>query len=56
MSGADSEGRPVEPEDENGAIGPFPSWGWVYGSVIVYTILAIALLHVFTVMFNHGVQ
>ena len=54
MSGADSEDPAGEPEDESGPIGPFPSWSWVYGSVIVYTILAIALLHVFTVTFNHG--
>ena len=58
MSGSGSEGRAGEPEDEDegGRIGPFPSWGWVYGSVIVYTILAIALLHVFTVTFDFGLQ
>ena len=54
--GANSEGRPEEPEDEGGAIGPFPSWGWIYGTVVVYTILAIALLHIFTVTFDYGLQ
>ena len=54
MSGMDSEGPGGRPEDESGPIGPFPSWRWVYGSVIVYTVLAIALLHVFTVTFDHG--
>ena len=54
MGDVDSEGPVGEPEDENGAIGPFPSWGWVYGSVVVYTILAIALLHVFTVTFDYS--
>ena len=54
VSDAESEGPVGEPEDENGAIGPFPSWGWVYGSVVVYTILAIVLLHVFTVTFDYS--
>ena len=54
VSGMDSEGPGGRPEDESGPIGPFPSWRWVYGSVIVYTVLAIALLHVFTVTFDHG--
>lgn len=43
-------------EEDGGAIGIFPSWGWVYGTIIVYTILAIALLHVFTVTFDYGIQ
>ncbi len=55
VGGAD-EVLAKEPEDENGAIGIFPSWGWVYGTVIVYTVLAIALLHVFTVTLDHGLQ
>ena len=54
MSDAAFEGRAGESEDEAEAIGPFPSWGWLYGSIIVYTVLAIALLHVFTVAFDHG--
>ncbi len=58
VSGAGSEGRAGEPdpEDEGGPIGPFPSWGWVYGSIIVYTVLAIALLHIFTVTFDYSLQ
>ena len=55
VGGAD-EVLPKEPEDENGAIGVFPSWGWVYGTVIVYTVLAIVLLHVFTVTLDYGLQ
>ena len=43
-------------EEDGGAIGIFPSWGWVYGTIIVYTILAIALLHVFSVTFDYGIQ
>ena len=55
-SGTDSEFRVGKAEDENGAIGIFPSWGWLYGAVIVYTVLAIALLHVFTVTLDYGLQ
>jgi hypothetical protein len=54
VSGADFEDRAGESEDEAEGIGFFPSWGWVYGSIIVYTVLAIALLHFFTVTFDHG--
>lgn len=50
LSGSGSE----EADEDGGAIGIFPSWGWVYGSVIVYTVLAITILHVFTVTFDHG--
>ena len=56
MSGVGSEGRASEPEDENGAIGIFPSWGWLYVSIIVYTVLAIALLHVFTVTLDFSLS
>ena len=45
-----------DPEDENGAIGIFPSWSWVYGAVIIYTIIAIVLLHVFTVTLDFGLR
>ena len=35
------------PEDE-GPVGPFPSWAWVYGTVLVYGILVILGLWVLT--------
>ena len=48
---------PQTPEDEDaGAIGIFPSWGWVYGSVIVYVLIAIVLLHVVTITLNYGLE
>ena len=56
VSGVESEGRASEPEDENGAIGIFPSWGWLYVSIIVYTVLVIALLHVFTVTLDFSLS
>ena len=55
-AGDADEVRVEDPEDERGAIGIFPSWGWLYGAVIVYTVLAIALLHVFTVTLDYGLQ
>jgi len=39
----------AESEDEGGRIGIFPSWGWLYGTVLVYSTLLIILLHIFTV-------
>ena len=53
MNVSDSE---VPADEDEGAIGIFPSWGWVYGTIILYTILAIALLHIFTVSLDHGIQ
>ncbi len=53
---ADGSGLPEGSEEDRGAIGIFPSWGWVYASVIVYTVLAITLLHIFTVTLDYGLQ
>ncbi len=33
-------------DEDGGQIGIFPSWGWLYGSVIVYTLLLIVVLYV----------
>ena len=45
--------RGVAQDDEDGGrIGIFPSWGWLYGSVIVYTLLLIVLLYVLSVMLD----
>jgi len=41
-------------EDEDGGpIGIFPSWGWVYGSVIAYTLITVVVLYVLTVTLNY---
>lgn len=45
--------EPLE-DSENGPIGIFPSWGWLYGAVVVYTTVVIILLYVFTVTLDRG--
>ena len=39
-------------ERENGKIGIFPSWGWLYGAVVIYTTVLILLLYVLTSFFD----
>ena len=34
--------------DEQGPIGLFPSWKWVYGTVLVYGVLVILALWILT--------
>ncbi len=41
-------------DDEGGPIGIFPSWGWLYGAVLIYSTALIVLLHIFTVTFDFG--
>ena len=52
----DAEGnRPAgEEADRTGRIGIFPSWGWLYGAVILYTVALIILLHIFTTTVDFG--
>ena len=43
------------PEDgDRGPIGIFPSWGWLYTAVVVYTAALIGLLWMFTRLFDFG--
>ncbi|MDX1567900.1 MAG: hypothetical protein R3223_08875 [Longimicrobiales bacterium] len=44
------------PDDEAGPIGIFPSWAWVYGTVIAWATLLILLLYVFTITFDFGAR
>ncbi len=44
------------PEDEGGPIGIFPSWGWVYGTVIAWAAFLVLLLYVFTITFDYGAR
>lgn len=56
------EGIPTDPErvpeeeDEAGPIGIFPSWPWVYGTVVVWAAVSVVLLWIFTVTFDHGAR
>jgi hypothetical protein len=41
-------------ETESERIGIFPSWRWLYGTVVVYTVVLIVLLYVFTVALDYS--
>jgi hypothetical protein len=41
-------------EDEEERISFFPSWNWLYLSVVVYTTLLIGLLYLFTVFLDYS--
>ena len=41
----DDQGAPA---DEAERLGPFPSWKWVYGTVLVYGTLVIIVLWILT--------
>ena len=41
-------------DDEEKRIGFFPSWNWLYLSVVVYTTLLIGLLYLFTVFLDYS--
>ena len=53
--GASAENDEI-PDDEGEPIGIFPTWGWVYGTVIGWTALLVVLLYVFTVTFDYGAR
>lgn len=44
------------PDDEGEPIGIFPTWGWVYGTVVAWTAVMIVLLYVFTVTFDFSAR
>lgn len=44
------------PEEAEGRIGIFPSWGWLYGTVIAWTVVVILLLYAFTITFDYGAR
>lgn len=41
---------------ESGRIGIFPSWRWLYGTVIVYAAVVVLLLYLFTVTLDFGAR
>lgn len=41
---------------ESERVGIFPSWRWLYGTVIVYATLVVVLLYVFSVVLDYGAR
>ena len=44
----------VPDDGDRGPIGIFPSWGWLYATVIVYTAALVGVLWLFTRIFDFG--
>lgn len=55
MKRTPAEQQKIDDGDE-GPVGIFPSWNAVYISVVVFTVITIALLAYFTSAFNHSVS
>lgn len=47
--------RPEELPEDEGSIGIFPSWGWVYGTVLVWFVVVVVILWVLTVTLDFRV-
>jgi len=47
--------QPAEPDDGGEPIGPFPTWRALYATVLVWAAVLVALLYVFTRVFDRGV-
>ncbi len=43
-------------EEQDERIGIFPSWNWLYLTVIVYAIILILLLYLLTIALDHSIQ
>ncbi len=41
-------------EDEEERISFFPSWNWLYVSIVIYTAFLIGLLYLFTVFLDYS--
>ena len=41
---------------EGERVGIFPSWRWLYGTVVLYAALLVVLLYVFTVTLDFGAR
>jgi hypothetical protein len=46
---------PVDPDDEGEPIGPFRTWKALYMTVLLWAVVLIVLLYVFTRVFDRGV-
>ena len=40
--------------EDDGPVGPFPSWGWLYGVVLAYGVLVILLLILLSRLLDPG--
>ena len=47
-------GREGGISEEDGPVGPFPSWRWLYGTVVAWGILLIGLLTLLTRLLDPG--
>ncbi len=45
---------PSGEDDREERIGPFPSWGWLYTTVIVYGAAVILILYILTIVLGFG--
>lgn len=48
------DGEKPLPDDEGEPIGIFPTWGWVYGTVVAWAAFLVVLLYVLTVTLDYG--
>ena len=56
IPGSDNVGRAGGAKFDGGEpIGPFPTWGALYATVLVWAAILVALLYVFTRVFDRGV-
>ena len=44
----------MAPDPEEDRVGPFPSWAWLYGLVVVYGALVIVVLGVLSRILDPG--
>lgn len=45
---------PEEAPGDEGPVGPFPSWSWLYGVVVAYGLLVIVVLTLLTRLLDPG--
>lgn len=48
------EERHREPPGEEGPVGLFPSWTWLYGTVLAWFVVVVVVLYVLTVVLDFG--
>lgn len=48
------EERLREPPEEEGPVGIFPSWRWLYGTVLAWFVVVVVALYVLTLTLDFG--